>query len=87
MTPICPGSSSSVNWPLTNNGNGAGSSMAFYGNIKNGKPSCVMSLSQMQAMYLLGRDLEWRGSELWDNTQGGPVSDPSSFQPLGWYVL
>lgn len=40
----------------------------------------------MQAMYLLGRDLEWRMdvNQMYDNTQGGFIVDPTSFEPVTW---
>ena len=43
-----------------------------------------MALSQMQAMYLLGRSLEWRSGGLWDNTESGFVLDPDSYAQLTW---
>ena len=43
-----------------------------------------MALSQMQAMYLLGRQLEWRSDGLWDNSEQGLVRDPDSFNVITW---
>ena len=82
--PICGDSPISVDWPLTSNGNGAASSMAIYANFDGGSPGCVMALSQMQAMYLLGRQLEWRSDGLWDNSAQGLVRDPDSFNVITW---
>lgn len=96
LTPICPStagdtasSPQSIAWPLSSAGDGAASSMAIYAGMKGGAPGCVTSLSQMQAMYLLGRDLEWRDdkSELYDNTSDGFLLDPVTFQQIPWYVL
>lgn len=84
--PICPGSPATVTWPLSSGGNGAASNMAIYANINNGSPGCVMALSQMQAMYLLGRSLEWRADGLWDNGEQGLIRDPTSFSVITWSV-
>jgi hypothetical protein len=84
--PICGGSKESIGWPLTDAGDGAASSLAIYSQISGKTPGCVLSLSQMQAMYLLGRDLEWRMdvNQMYDNTQGGFIVDPTSFEPVTW---
>jgi len=58
--------------------------MAIYANFDGGSPGCVMALSQMQAMYLLGRQLEWRSDGLWDNSEQGLVRDPDSFNVITW---
>ena len=88
--PICPGTSNTVNWPLSSGGDGASSSLAIYASITGGtSPGCVTHLTQMQAMYLLGRSLEWReaDNQLFDNTAGGFIVDPTSYQPIVWYVF
>ncbi|WVO14331.1 hypothetical protein L204_101963 [Cryptococcus depauperatus] len=89
MVPICADSGDvSVNWPISSAGDGSSSSIAVYaktsateGGVSIG---CVLSMSQMQAMYLLGRDLKWDDSTgtLYDNTAGGKVSDPTTYQPV-----
>jgi len=45
-----------------------------------------MALSQMQAMYLLGRGLEWQSGGLWDSGENGLVRDPENFNVIIWYV-
>ncbi|KAE8541702.1 hypothetical protein D1P53_001873 [Cryptococcus gattii VGV] len=89
MVPICPDSDdTAIAWPLTTNGDGASSSIAIYahttatdGGVSVG---CVMGLSQMQAMYLLGRDLTWNDSAgtLYDNTAGGNLLDPTTYATI-----
>lgn len=91
MMPICPDSDdTAIAWPLTTNGDGASSSIAIYahttatdGGVSVG---CVMGLSQMQAMYLLGRDLTWNDSAgtLYDNTAGGNLLDPTTYATITW---
>lgn len=86
LHPLCPDSgTAALDWPLTSDGDGAASGLAIYGDVNGGSPGCVMAMSQMQAMYLLGRNVEWRGgNQLWDNTASGYISDPSTFQPVSW---
>lgn len=89
MIPICPDSGdTAIAWPLTTSGDGASSSIAIYahtaatdGGVSVG---CVMGLSQMQAMYLLGRDLRWGDSAgtLYDNTAGGNLLDPTTYATI-----
>ncbi|ODN98070.1 hypothetical protein I350_07712 [Cryptococcus amylolentus CBS 6273] len=86
--PICSNSSPpaddgsgkrNVTWPLTEEGSGAASSLAIYGNIDQGdgdlvEAGCVMELSIDQVQYLLGRDLSWNPQDqLWDNGEDGYV--------------
>ena len=73
---------------MSSGGDGSSSSMAIYGQSAGTSAGCVMSLSQMQAMYLLGRALKWdnQQNELWDETAAGYVSDPKSFAVVTWYV-
>ena len=91
MTSICPSDGSkSISWPLTSSGDGSSSGMAIYGQLttsgNTAQAGCVYVLDQMQAMYLLGRNLQWRNnvSEAYDNTAGGVLVDPTTFQPLTW---
>jgi hypothetical protein len=60
--------------------------MAVYANFDGNSPGCVMGLSQMQAMYLLGRDLEWRSDGIYDSGESGLVRDPTNFNVITWYV-
>ena len=77
-------------WPLTTSGDGAASSMALYAQIAadgdTATAGCVMSLSQMQAMYLLGRDLNWNNAlnEVWDYAASGWLRDPTNFNVIIW---
>ncbi|ORY34681.1 hypothetical protein BCR39DRAFT_556195 [Naematelia encephala] len=99
--PICPNTATIpspdggvvLDWPLTSGGDGSASSIAIYGQITSDSGSspataqagCVMTLSQMQAMYLLGRTLEWaktEPNELYDDTAGGVLLDPTTYQPI-----
>ncbi|KAK1928023.1 hypothetical protein DB88DRAFT_480097 [Papiliotrema laurentii] len=82
--PICPGGGATINWPLTSGGNGAASSLAIYAGFQGSAPGCMMPLSQMQAMYILGRMLEWRADGIWDSTANGLLRDPTSFEVLTW---
>ena len=100
MVPVCPSTAGvyasepdtgmSITWPLTTGGDGAASSMAIYAQVTGSGGSvtagCVTDLSQMQAMYLLGRDLDWNNdeSQLWDFTSNGWLRDPSSFNVITW---
>lgn len=100
MVPVCPSTAGnvastpetgmSISWPLSNAGIGAASSMAVYAQVaeSNGKATsgCVVNLSQMQAMYLLGRDLNWNNdhNKVWDYTAGGWLRDPQGFNELTW---
>jgi hypothetical protein len=99
LIPICPSTAGeyasgdlTVSWPLTTSGDGASSSLAIYGELTSTtggvKAGCVTSLSQMQAMYLLGRSLEWRNDveEVYDNTAGGFLLDPTTYNEIPWYV-
>jgi hypothetical protein len=83
LLPVCPATAGtlasispmSFEWPLASAGDGAASSIAFYGKVNStgggSAADCVIPLStlvsftllirdQQQAMYLLGRSLEWR---------------------------
>jgi hypothetical protein len=81
-----------VNWPLSNDGDGDFSSLAIYAQIdERGVPGCVMYLRQMQVVYILGRDLEWRvgegsarGGRLYDRTAGDYITDPETVGPMEW---
>jgi len=96
MVPICPSTAGtyasepdtgmSITWPLTTGGDGAASSMAIYAQMTGGTAKCVMSLSQMQAQYLLGRDLDWNNgqSRMWDYSNKGWLRDPTTFNVIGW---
>ena len=91
MMAICPKDGKrTINWPFTTAGDGSSSGMLFYSQLStsgsSSTPGCVLSLSQMQAMYCLGRDLEFRGDaqDIYDNTAGGFLMDPTSFQPIVW---
>lgn len=72
MKPICPSTAPNpssegnevVPWPISADGDGAASDIAIYGNLPGGdgdtwKPGCVMTVTQQQVSYLLGRDLQW----------------------------
>ena len=100
MTPICPSSTGdmasqpttgmTIDWPLSASGDGASSALAIYAQVTGTGDSatagCVMSLTQMQAMYLLGRKLNWDDSvgEVWDYTAGGYLVDPETYQTIQW---
>ncbi len=100
MIPICPSSAGTfasspatgetISWPFSPNGDGAASSLAVYaqltGNGNTATAGCVMSLSEMQVMYILGRSLKWDNTldEMYDNTAGGYLVDPTSFLPITW---
>ncbi len=101
MVPICPSTAGDlasepltgmpITWPLTTGGDGAASAMAIYAGITesdDGKSTarCVMNLSQMQAMYLLGRDLDWNNdqNQLWDYTANGWLRDTSKYNVITW---
>ena len=45
-----------------------------------------MGLSQMQAMYLLGKNLEWRADGIYDGAEDGLIRDPVNFNVINWYV-
>lgn len=82
-----------VDWPLTDKEDGDASSLAIYGQIseKTGQPECVMYLSQMQVVYILGRSLEWRsraggGARIWDDIDHGFLVEPGTTRILEWYV-
>lgn len=82
-----------VQWPLSTDGDGAGSSLAIYADLPVGDgtthPGCVMVLTQMQVAYLLGRELQWNTNlgQVWDFTGGGFLLDPAEFNTMTWYVL
>ncbi|WWC73669.1 uncharacterized protein I206_107641 [Kwoniella pini CBS 10737] len=84
MLPICPESGSeAISWPMSSEGDGAASSVGVYAGIIHGKPNCVMSLSQMTAMYMLGRSLSWdEGGTLYDENGWEQVTDQSTQQAL-----
>jgi hypothetical protein len=91
LQPICPSDTVTVSWPLTSSGDGASSSLAVYAELTSAEQGgvtagCVTDLSQMQAMYLLGRSLEWRNDkeQVYDNTAGGYLLDSTSYQPILW---
>lgn len=98
MKPVCPRSApnppprggETVQWPLSTDGDGAGSSLAIYGQIPVGDgrthPRCVMVLSQMQVAYLLGRELQFNNNldQIWDFTGSGFLLDPESWSTMAW---
>jgi len=100
MIPVCPATAGtyasepatgmSLPWPVTNGGDGASSSMAVYAQVTpNGgvaTAGCVMGLSQMQSMYLLGRTLDWNNgqSQMWDYNAQGWLRDPTTFNVITW---
>jgi len=61
--------------------------MAIYANFNGDSPGCVMPLSQMQAMYLLGRGLEWRNDGIFDAAEDGLIRDPENFNVITWLVI
>ncbi|WVF68235.1 hypothetical protein IAT40_003000 [Kwoniella sp. CBS 6097] len=78
MVPVCPeAGASSIPWPLSEGGDGASSSIGIYGQLNGGSPGCVINMSQMQAMFILGRNLTWEGNgTLYDETAGVTLVDP-----------
>lgn len=87
-TPLCPGSSKTIDWPLTSGGDGAGSFLAIYAAFNGNSPGCVLAMNSEQSGYLAGRSLDWRKErQLWDNTAGGLLLDTATWQPLSWSVL
>ena len=101
MKPVCPKSApnpappggETVSWPLSTDGDGAGSSLAIYADLPVGDgtthPKCVMVLSQMQVAYLLGRELQWNTNlgQVWDFTDGGFLLEPVEYHTMTWYVI
>jgi hypothetical protein len=101
MKPVCPPTAPNpspeggqvVDWPLSEDGDGAVSDLAVYGDLPGGdgdtsKPGCVMMFTQRQVAYLWGRDLLWNSTmgAMWDNTDEGYLLDPHSFARMTWYV-
>jgi hypothetical protein len=99
MKPICPPTApnpsvdggEAVSWPLSEDGDGALSSLVVYGDLPGGdgdpmRPGCVMFLEQMQVAYLLGRDLQWISTlgEMYDLTSKGSLRDPKSYGNMVW---
>ncbi|OCF42649.1 hypothetical protein I317_03508 [Kwoniella heveanensis CBS 569] len=78
MAPVCPDSGgTSILWPLSEGGDGASSSIGIYAQFNGGSPGCVISMSQMQAMFILGRNLTWQtDGTLYDETAGETLVDP-----------
>ena len=91
MVSVCPqDGTKTIDWPLTTSGDGSSSDMVFYAQLSTSgsttTPGCVLTLTQMQAMYCLGRSLQWKSdvNEVYDNTAGGILVDPTSYQPIVW---
>lgn len=86
-TPLCPGTSKTIDWPLTSGGDGAGSFLAIYAAFNGNSPGCVLAMNNEQSGYLAGRSLDWRSErQLYDNTAGGLLLDTATWQPLSWSV-
>ena len=85
-TPLCPGETRDIAWPLTSAGLGDGSHFGLYANIQDGKPSCVVGLSPEQIGYLSGRSLEWREQEnlLFDVQADGELLNTDTWEAIVW---
>lgn len=99
MKPICPPTApnpsqqggEAVPWPLSADGDAAGSDLAIYGNLPGGdgetwKPGCVMMVSQRQVAYILGRNLEWNSDlgQIMDLVGHGYLLDPQGYTVMNW---
>lgn len=85
-TPLCPGETRDISWPLSNSGEGENSHFGLYANFQDGRPGCVVGLGPDQVGYLVGRQLEWREQEglLFDVAANGEVLNTNTWEPIMW---
>jgi hypothetical protein len=85
-TPLCPGETRDIAWPLTPSGEGNQSHFGLYANIREGKPGCVVGLSADQVGYLVGRRVEWREESnlLFDVDANGELLNTDTWDPIVW---
>ena len=85
-TPLCPGETRDISWPLSNGGMGDNSYFGLYADIQDGKPSCIVGLNAQQVGYLKGRQLQWREKDnlLYDVAAGAELLNTQTWEPIAW---
>ncbi|KAL7425186.1 hypothetical protein Q5752_000874 [Cryptotrichosporon argae] len=88
MVPVCASAGAvTVSWPFSTDGDGDASSLLIYGDVAEdstgASAGCVVALSEMQVMYILGRTLTWEtDGTIYDSTAGGYLSDSSTYATI-----